>query len=130
MAEEINDNRKKSWNKYYQDLMPLKEKGLIELPYVPEECEHNAHMFYIKCKDFEERRGLIKLLTSNAILPASHYVPLHTSTAGLKYSRFNGVDKYTTKESERLLRLPMYYNLKPEEIDEVVGRIKEYYHFS
>ena len=84
-------------------------------------------MFYIKCKDGEEREGLIKHLKSNDILPASHYVPLHTSTAGLKYSRFHGEDKYTTKESLRLLRLPMYYSLTNEDIDEVVMRVKEFY---
>ncbi len=129
-AEEINNDRLSHWNRYYEALMPLKEKGLIELPYVPKECVHNAHMFYIKCKDFEERKGLIDHLLANDILPASHYVPLHSSKAGLIYSEFRGEDRYTTKESERLLRLPMYYKLTDEDLDEVVMRVKEYYKFT
>ncbi len=127
MADEINDARLQCYDRYMEAFRDMAEAGLIELPYVPKECVHNAHMFYIKCKDFEEREGLIKHLKANDILPASHYVPLHTSTAGLKYSRFNGEDKYTTKESLRLLRLPMYYNLTREDQDEVVMRVKEYY---
>ncbi len=129
-ADEINNDRLSHWNRYYEALLPLKEKGLIELPIVPKECVHNAHMFYIKCKDLEERAGLIKHLMSNDILPASHYVPLHSSKAGLKYSEFRGEDRYTTKESERLLRLPMYYKLTDEDLDEVVLRVKEYYRFT
>ncbi|SDB37291.1 dTDP-4-amino-4,6-dideoxygalactose transaminase [Butyrivibrio sp. INlla16] len=127
MADEINDARMDHYNRYMEAFADLSDAGKIELPYVPEECKHNAHMFYIKCKDFEEREGLIKYLKSNDILPASHYVPLHTSTAGLKYSRFHGEDKYTTKESLRLLRLPMYYSLTNDDLDEVVMRVKEYY---
>ena len=127
LAEEINDDRLRSYNRYMEALRPLAEAGLIELPYVPEECEHNAHMFYIKCKDGEEREKLIGYLKSNDILPASHYVPLHSSTAGLKYSRFHGEDRYTTKESLRLLRLPMYYKLAEEDLNEVVLRVKEFY---
>ena len=130
LADEINNSRLDHWNRYYKALTPLKEKGLIELPYIPEECVHNAHMFYIKCKDFEERQGLINYLRSNDILPASHYVPLHSSKAGVKYSQFRGKDRYTTKESERLLRLPMYYKLTNEDLDEVVMRVKEYYKFT
>ncbi len=130
MADEINNARMDHYNRYMQALKPLEEKGLIELPFVPEECVHNAHMFYIKCKDFEERKGLIGYLTSNDILPASHYVPLHSAKAGLLYSEFRGEDKYTTRESERLLRLPMYYKLTDEDLDEVVMRVKEYYKFT
>ena len=130
LADEINNARLDHWKRYYEALMPLCEKGLIELPYIPEECKHNAHMFYIKCKDFEERSGLIKYLESNDILPASHYVPLHSAKAGLIYGEFIGEDKYTTKESERLLRLPMYYKLTDDDLDEVVMRVKEYYKFN
>ncbi len=129
-ADEINNARMDHWNRYYEALEPMQEKGLIELPVVPEECVHNAHMFYIKCKDLEERTGLINYLMSNDILPASHYVPLHSSKAGLIYSEFRGEDKYTTRESERLLRLPMYYKLTDEDLDEVVSRVKEFYKFS
>ncbi len=127
LADEINRDRLDHYNRYMEAFKPLEEAGLIELPYVPKECVHNAHMFYIKCKDLEERESLIGYLKSNDILPASHYVPLHSSTAGLKYSRFNGEDKYTTKESQRLLRLPMYYKLADDDLDEVVLRVKEFY---
>ncbi len=130
LADEINNDRMHSYNRYYEALRPLEEKGLIELPYVPKECVHNAHMFYIKCKDFEERKGLIDYLMSNDILPASHYVPLHSSKAGRIYGEFCGEDVFTTKESERLLRLPMYYHLTRDDLYEVVTRVKEYYRFS
>ncbi len=130
LSDEINKDRLDHYNRYYELLKPMEEKGLIELPYVPQECVHNAHMFYIKCKDFEERKGLIDYLLSNDILPASHYVPLHSSKAGLIYGEFSGEDRYTTKESERLLRLPMYYKLTDDDLDEVVMRVKEYYKFT
>ncbi|MCR5404747.1 MAG: dTDP-4-amino-4,6-dideoxygalactose transaminase [Butyrivibrio sp.] len=130
MADEINAARMDHYNRYMEALRPMEEAGIIELPKVPKECVHNAHMFYIKCRDFEERKGLIEYLLANDILPASHYVPLHSSRAGVKYSRFNGEDRYTTRESERLLRLPMYYKLTDEDLDEVVMRVKEYYKFS
>jgi len=130
MADQINADRLDHWNRYYSALEPMKEAGLIELPVIPKECVHNAHMFYIKTKDFEERAGLIDYLKAHEILPASHYIPLHSSTAGVRYSTFYGEDKYTTRESERLLRLPMYYKLTNDDLDEVVRRVKEYYHFS
>ncbi len=130
MADQINADRLDHWNRYYSALEPMKEAGLIELPVVPKECVHNAHMFYIKTKDFEERAGLIDYLKGHEILPASHYIPLHSSTAGVRYSTFFGEDRYTTKESERLLRLPMYYKLTNDDLDEVVCRVKEYYHFN
>lgn len=124
MADEINNNRLHSWNLYYENLKDVKE---IELPYIPEECKHNAHMFYIKTKDMKERTELIKFLKENGILSVFHYIPLHTAPAGIKYGRFNGEDKYTTKESERLLRLPMYYGLKEEDVLKVCTKIKEFY---
>ena len=127
MADEMNEDRLKSWNAYYKALQPLAEEGRIELPHVPEECEHNAHMFYIKCKDREERSALMDFFAKDAILPATHYVPLHSATAGLKYSTFHGEDKYTTKESERLLRLPMYYGLSKEDLEEVVEHVLTFY---
>ena len=124
MADEINNNRLHSWNLYYENLKDVKE---IELPYIPKECKHNAHMFYIKTKDMEERTKLIKFLKENGIASVFHYIPLHTAPAGIKYGRFNGEDKYTTKESERLLRLPMYYGLKEEDVLKVCAKIKEFY---
>ncbi len=124
MADEINNDRLKSWNLYYDNLKDIKQ---IELPYIPKECKHNAHMFYIKTKDLEERTRLIKYLKENNIASVFHYIPLHTAPAGIKYGRFHGEDKYTTKESERLLRLPMYYGLKEEEVLTVCEKIKEFY---
>ena len=127
MADEINDARLKSWGLYEELLTPLKEKERIELPYIPQECTHNAHMFYIKCKDLEERTALIAFLKENGIQTVFHYVPLHSSPAGKKYGEFCGEDRFTTKESERLVRLPMYYGLKEEEIEFVVEKISDFY---
>lgn len=123
-ADTINENRLKSWNTYYENLKDLKN---IELPHIPEGCTHNAHMFYIKTKDLDERTELQKFLKQNEIESVFHYIPLHSAEAGLKFARFHGEDKYTTKESERLLRLPMYYGLKEEDILKVVSKIKEFY---
>lgn len=127
MANEINEERLASWKRYFAGLEILQAKGLIELPYIPENCEHNAHMFYLKAKDLEERSQLIAYLKENGILAVFHYIPLHNSPAGQKYGRFSGEDKYTTIESERLVRLPMYYGLKEREIDYVVNTIYKFY---
>ena len=124
VADEINNNRLNSWNLYYENLKEIKQIGL---PVIPSECKHNAHMFYIKTKDLKERTELTKFLRERDIVAAFHYIPLHSAPAGIKYGRFNGEDKYTTKESERLLRLPMYYGLKQEEINKVCNTIKEFY---
>ena len=105
----------------------MSEKGLIELPYIPEECQHNAHMFYIKVKDLEERTRLISYLKDNNILAVFHYIPLHTAPAGKKYGRFSGEDKYTTVESERLVRLPLYYGIKENEIDNIIDKVLHFF---
>ena len=126
-AEMINNNRLKTWNLYYEGLKELKDRGCIELPVIPDNCVHNAHMFYIKCKDLKERTELIKYLKSHEILAVFHYIPLHTADAGLKYGRFNGEDIYTTKESERLLRLPMFYGLEREKIDYIVDKVRGFF---
>jgi dTDP-4-amino-4,6-dideoxygalactose transaminase len=128
-ADEINNNRLSSWNYYFDKLSLLASKGNIELPFVPEHCVHNAHMFYIKVKDIEERTELMSFLITNEIQTVFHYIPLHSAEAGLKYGRFHGEDKYTTKESERLLRLPLYYGLTKSDIDKVVQKITEFYQF-
>lgn len=125
--EKINYDRLKAWNQYYDGLNPLAEKGYIDLPFIPQECQHNAHMFYIKTKDIEERTGLIDYLKQNDILSVFHYIPLHSSPAGQQYGIFHGVDKYTTKESERLLRLPMYYGIKVETVTYIITKLSEYY---
>lgn len=127
MADEMNNARLAVWDKYYSQLTVLAEEGKIELPFIPAECVHNAHMFYIKAKDVEERTRLIDFLKENGILSVFHYIPLHSAPAGLKFGRFHGEDEYTTKESERLLRLPLYYGLKDEEVDYICSKVKEFY---
>ena len=97
------------------------------MPHIPEGCEHNAHMFYIKAKDLEERTKLIKFMKDNEISLAFHYIPLHSAPAGLKFGRFHGEDRYTTKESERLVRLPLYYGLEKEKVLTVCQKVKEFY---
>ena len=126
-AEEINEARLVCWNRYREQLAPLQEDGKLELPTVPKDCVHNAHMFYIKAKDLEERTALIAYLKENGILSVFHYIPLHTAPAGLKFGRFHGEDKYTTRESERLARLPMYYGLTLEQVDFICDTVKKFY---
>lgn len=128
MADEINENRLQSWTRYNEGLQDLAQEGVIELPYIPEECTHNAHMFYIKTKDMEERKALISYLKERDIAAVFHYVPLHSASAGLRFGRFHGEDRYTTKESERLLRLPMYYNLSESDQQKVIDAVHGFYH--
>lgn len=128
MADEINENRLQSWTRYNEGLQDLAQEGVIELPYIPEECAHNAHMFYIKTKDMEERKALISYLKERDIAAVFHYVPLHSAPAGLRFGRFHGEDRYTTKESERLLRLPMYYNLSESDRQKVIDAVHGFYH--
>ena len=127
VAEQITEDRMKSWNNYYTQLQELKKDGIIELPYVPEHCEHNAHMFWIKAKNLEERTELLTHLKANGVYGVFHYVPLHSAAAGIKYGRFHGKDVYTTKESERLVRLPLFYGLTESEADHIVKCVKEFY---
>lgn len=126
-AEKINNARIKIWNIYYKGLKEIADKSFIDLPVIPEECEHNAHMFYIKCRNLEERSMLIDFLKNHEVQTAFHYIPLHTSDAGLKYSKFHGQDCFTTIESDRLVRLPMYYGLKESEVLFVVDLINQFY---
>ncbi|MBR5579553.1 MAG: dTDP-4-amino-4,6-dideoxygalactose transaminase [Lachnospiraceae bacterium] len=126
IAEEMNHNRLDSWNRYYESLKSLQEEGKLELPTIPEHCVHNAHMFYIKLKDIEERSRFIDFMKKKEILTVFHYIPLHTAPAGLKFGRFHGEDEYTTRESERLVRLPLYYGLLPEQVDYICNCIREF----
>lgn len=126
-ADIINDKRIMIWEKYYNGLLDLKEKGYLELPYIPKECEHNAHMFYIKLKNLDERSRMIDYLREKGIYAVFHYVPLHSSQAGKKYGEFVGDDVYTTKESERLLRLPMFYDLKLEVCDYIIDCVEDFF---
>lgn len=127
VADQINDTRLARWNRYYELLKPLQEAGRIELPVIPEGCVHNAHMFYIKTKDLKERTELIQFMKDNDILTVFHYVPLHSAPAGQKFGRFHGEDRYTTKESERLVRLPLFYQLTAKQVDYIAGKVKEFY---
>ena len=127
MADKINQTRLERWKQYYKLLSPLQEAGKIELPVIPEGCVQSGHMFYIKTKDQEERDRLIAFMKENDILTVFHYVPLHSAPAGLKFGRFHGEDIYTTKESERLLRLPMFYQLTREQVELIAGKVKEFY---
>ena len=129
MADAINEERLNLWNQYWRELEPLAEAGRIELPFIPDYCVQNGHMFYIKNADLEERAALIDFLKENDILAVFHYIPLHSAPAGLKYGRFHGEDRYTTRESERLLRLPMYYGLKEDQVSFIAGKVKEFYGF-
>lgn len=130
VADQINDDRLNSWHEYYDAFKPLQEAGMVELPVVPEACVHNAHMFYLKCKDLQERTDLINYLKERDINAVFHYVPLHSAPAGEKFGRFDGEDKYTTKESDRLVRLPMYYGLTKEDRDCVIAAARSFYNKS
>ena len=127
MAEEINDHRLVCWNRYYELLKPLAEQGKIELPVVPKDCVHNAHMFYMKAADLEERTAFITFMKENGVMPVFHYIPLHTAPAGKRFGRFHGEDRFTTRESERLVRLPMYYGLTLEEVDYICDKVRKFY---
>lgn len=126
-ADTIYNNRMESWNCYYEGLQELSRKGYIELPIVPKECKHNAHMFYIKTKNLEERTRLAAYLREHEIVASFHYIPLHSAPAGRKYGRFVGEDRYTTRESERLIRLPLYYNLTKDDLFKVISCIEDFY---
>lgn len=127
IADEINNKRLHLWNLYYEELKDLEKNERIELPFIPKECQHNAHMFYIKTKDLEERTKLINYLDEHGVNAVFHYVPLHTSIAGRKYGQFIGEDRYTTKESERLVRLPMFFALEDDKVRYVAEQIKNFY---
>ena len=126
-ADQINDNRLATWNAYYQAFKPLEEAGIIELPTIPEGCVHNAHMFYFKCKDLDVRQDYIRYMKDNDVLCVFHYVPLHSAPAGLKFGRFYGEDLHTTPDSDRLVRLPLYYNLAEEDMKKVIEKTIEYF---
>ena len=126
-ADEINNDRLNTWNKYLEAFLPLAEAGKLELPTVPEGCVHNAHMFYVKAKDLAERTALINHLKMRDILAVFHYVPLHSAPAGLKFGRFAGEDAYTTSQSDRLLRLPLYFGLTAEDRQRVIDAVLEFY---
>ncbi|RDI40105.1 dTDP-4-amino-4,6-dideoxygalactose transaminase [Falsibacillus pallidus] len=126
-AEKVNEVRKRLWVQYREALLPLVEKGWIEIAEIPEGCSHNAHLFFLKAKDLEERSNLIAFLKKAGIGAVFHYIPLHSTEIGRRVGRFHGEDLFTTKESERLVRLPMYYGLKQDDIEQVVKAIRTFY---
>ena len=126
-ADKINDNRLASWKYYYENLIDLEREGYIQLPIIPSGYTHNAHMFYIKVKDLAERTALLKHLKDNGVLAVFHYIPLHSSEAGLKFGKFYSKDEFTTKESERIIRLPMYYRLTREDQKKVVDSVIQFF---
>ena len=122
-ADEIHNNRLNSWNAYYENLKKLQEKGLVILPTIPNECEHNGHMFYIKVKNLNVRTELLEYLNLNGIAAVFHYVPLHSSNAGLKFGRFNGIDEFTTIGSEQLIRLPLWFGISTDQQEKVIDTL-------
>lgn len=122
-AGDINQNRLATWNAYHQAFKQL-PPGLVDLPIIPEHCQHNAHMYYLKLKDFDQRTAFIKHLKAYDIMAVFHYIPLHSAPAGKVFGEFKGQDYYTTKESERLIRLPIYYGISEFELESVVEAVK------
>lgn len=126
-ANEINENRLATWNEYYAAFKPLADKGLLELPKIPGNCRHNAHMFYLKLANLKQRSDFIQKMHEKRIACVFHYIPLHSAPAGEKFGRFDGVDENTTKESERLVRLPMYYGLTTTDRETVINAVLDYF---
>ena len=126
-ADKINDNRLAIWKTYSDAFAPLAEAGRIEVPFIPEGCVHNAHMYYIKLRGLEDRSAFIRYMKDRGVVTVFHYVPLHSSPAGEKFGRFHGEDRYTTSESDRLVRLPLYYGLTPEDQQYVIRTAMEYF---
>lgn len=127
LADAITANRLATWNAYRNAFASLESAGKLELPTIPLDCEHNGHMFYLKCKDLAERTALLAHLKQNDILAVFHYVPLHSAPAGLKFGRFHGEDRYTTSESERLVRLPLWYGMEERTQQRVIETVKAFF---
>ena len=126
-ADQITQNRLATWNHYYEELSELAQTGRIDLPVIPADCQHNGHMFYLKAKDLEERTDLLAHLKADDIYAVFHYVPLHSAPAGLRFSRFHGEDVFTTKESERLVRLPIWYGMNEATRAHIVKSLSKFY---
>ena len=127
VAAKINNNRLSTWTAYYDAFSGLASDGLIDLPTIPDACKHNAHMFYVKLKDLNQRTDFISFLRSKGVQASFHYVPLHSSPAGERFGRFSGIDEFTTRESDRLVRLPMYYGMDKEDRGRVIGAVLDYF---
>lgn len=127
IADQMNNERLNLWDNYFEAFQVIKKEKELDLPVIPEGCKHNAHMFYLKAKDLQERTALISFLKEHGVMAVFHYVPLHSAPAGYKFGRFDGIDEYTTRESERLLRLPMYYGLTREDQEKVIKLVLKFY---
>jgi len=127
VADQINENRLQTWSRYYEALKPLETEGSIQLPTIPAECKQNAHMFYLKVKNLNERMALLEYLKNKDIWAVFHYVPLHSSVAGVKFGVFHGADRCTTQESEKLVRLPIYFGMDEDDIANVIKSVYEFY---
>ena len=126
-ADDINENRLATWHAYDDAFAGLANAERIETPTIPPECTHNAHMYYIKCRDLDERTDFISYMKERGVYCVFHYVPLHSAPAGLRYGRFHGKDVYTTRESDRLVRLPMYYGMAEADRNTVIQAVLEYF---
>lgn len=124
---EINQNRLEAWQYYYESLQSLEQQNKIQLPIIPKFCTHNAHMFYIKVENLAVRSSILQYLKDNNIIAVFHYVPLHNSIAGKNLGYFSGEDSFTTKESERLIRLPLWYGIDKIQQDQIISAIKTFY---
>ena len=126
-ADAINEDRLATWTAYDRAFQPLKTENQLELPVIPETCVHNAHMYYLKCRDLAERTAFIRHMKERGAQCVFHYVPLHSAPAGLKYGRFHGEDEYTTRESERLVRLPMYDRITEADQAAVIEAVRAFF---
>ena len=126
-ADEMNENRLATWQRYWDGLQDLAGDGVLELPTVPQHCVHNSHMFYVKCSDLAERARFIEHLKEHGVQAVFHYIPLHSSPAGLKFGRFHGEDEYTTRESDRLVRLPLYYGMEEADCATVIASVRSFF---
>jgi len=126
-ADEINSNRLASWNMYNQALSSLAHEGLIETPTIPVTCTQNGHLFYLKVRDLDQRTALLEHLIADGIYAVFHYVPLHSAAAGQRFGRFHGVDHYTTQESERLIRLPMWYGMEQQTAKHIIASVYRFF---
>ena len=126
-AEEMLARRMAAWNRYDAALRPLAEEGLMEVPVIPEGCVHNAHMYYLKCRDLAQRTDFISFMKGRGVQCVFHYIPLHSAPAGLRFGRFHGEDEYTTRESERLVRLPLFDAITPAQQEEVINGVRAFF---
>lgn len=127
VADTINTDRLRTWHAYYDAFQALDESGAVERPFIPEGCTHNAHVFYLKCKDTKTRDELICFLRDKDVKSTFHYIPLHSAPAGMKYGRFDGVDEHTTKDSGRLIRLPLYYQMQVADRDYIIEAVRSFF---